>query len=148
MKGENKMDHVVYLDAEVKELDNLLSGKKTMIIRGAAGRKVPYGQVKKGDVLYFINNNAEGIIKARAQVSYVINSDKMDRDTSIKLVKTNQNKIQLTEKQFKRWAGKRYIVLIEIKNIEEITPFRFNRDDFKNRMDDWLPVEKIEIVKK
>lgn len=142
------MDHVVYLDAEAKELDNLLSGKKTMIIRGAAGRKVPYGQVKKGDVLYFINNNAEGIIKARAQVSYVINSDKMDKDTSIKLVKNNQNKIQLTEKQFERWAGKRYIVLIEIKNIEEITPFRFNRDDFKNRMDDWLTVEKIEIVKK
>ena len=148
MKGENKMDHVVYLDAEAKELDNLLSGKKTMIIRGAAGRKVPYRQVKKGDILYFINNNAEGMIKAKAQVSCVINSDKMDKDTSIKLVKNNQNKLQLTEKQFKRWAGKRYIILIEIKNIEEITPFQFNRDDFKNRMDDWLPVEKIEIVKK
>ena len=142
------MDHVVYLDAEAKELDNLLSGKKTIIIRGAAGRKLPYGQVKKGDILYFINNNAEGMIKARAQVSCVINSDKMDKDTSIRLVKNNQNKIQLTEKQFKRWAGKRYIVLIEIKNIEEITPFRFNRNDFKNTMDDWLPVEKIEIVKK
>jgi hypothetical protein len=148
MKGENKMDHVVYLDAEAKELDNLLSGKKTMIIRGAAGRKVPYRQVKKGDILYFINNNAEGMIKAKAQVSCVINSDKTDKDTSIKLVKNNQNKLQLTEKQFKRWAGKRYIILIEIKNIEEITPFQFNRDDFKNRMDDWLPVEKIEIVKK
>ena len=91
MKGENKMDHVVYLDAEAKELDNLLSGKKTMIIRVAAGRKVPYGQVKKGDMLYFINNNTEGMIKARAQVSCVINSDKMDKDTSIKLVENNNN---------------------------------------------------------
>ncbi len=32
------MDYVVYLDAKAGELDNLLSGKKTMIIRGAAGR--------------------------------------------------------------------------------------------------------------
>jgi hypothetical protein len=56
--------------------------------------------------------------------------------------------LRLSLGQHKRWAGKRYIVLIEIKNIEEITPFQFNRDDFKNRMDDWLPVEKIEIVKK
>ena len=142
------MDHVVYLDAKANELDNLLSGKKSMIIRGAAGRKVPYGQVKEDDRLYFINNNAEGMIIARAQVSHVVNSEKMDKNTSIKLVKNNQNKLQLTENQFKRWAGKRYIVLIEIKNIKKITPFLFNRDDFKNKMDDWLPVEKIEIVKK
>ena len=35
------MDHVVYLDAKEKELDKLLSGEKSMIIRGAAGRKLP-----------------------------------------------------------------------------------------------------------
>ena len=142
------MNHVVYLDAKANEFDNLLSGKKSMIIRGAAGRKIPYGQVREGDRLYFIKNNAEGMIIARAQVSHVVNSEKMDKNTSIELVKNNQNKFQLTENQFKRWVGKRYIVLIEIKNIEEITPFQFNRDDFKNRMDDWLPVEKIEIVKR
>ena len=32
------MDYVVYLDVKAGELDNLLSGKKTMTIRGAAGR--------------------------------------------------------------------------------------------------------------
>jgi len=34
------MNHVVYLDAKSNELENLLSGKKSMIIRGATGRKV------------------------------------------------------------------------------------------------------------
>lgn len=63
MKEEIKMDHVVYLDAKANEFDNLLSGKKSMIIRGAAGRKVPYGQVEEGDRLYFIKNNAEGMIR-------------------------------------------------------------------------------------
>mgnify|MGYP001133558324 CR=1 FL=1 len=43
---------------------------------------------------------------------------------------------------------KRYIVLIEIKNIKKIQYFPFNRDIFKNMMDDWLPVENIETVKK
>ena len=51
------MDHVVYLDAKAKEVENLLSGDKTMIIRGAAGRKMPYGRVSSGDVLYFIQDN-------------------------------------------------------------------------------------------
>ena len=142
------MNHVVYLDAKANEMEKLLTGQKTMIIRGAAGRKVPYGQVNNEDILYFINNNAEGMIKAKAEVASVINSEKMDKDTSIKLIKKYQDNLQLSEMQFQRWAGKRYIVLIEVKNIEEVTPFQFNRDDFKNSMDDWLVFERIENIKK
>ena len=142
------MNHVVYLDAKANEMEKLLAGKKSMIIRGATGRKIPYGQVNKEDILYFINNNAEGMIKAKAEVASVMNSEKMDKDTSIKLIKKYEGNLQLSEKQFQRWAGKRYIVLIEVKNIEEVTPFQFNRDDFKNRMDDWLVFERIEDIKK
>ena len=142
------MNHVVYLDAKADEMGKITTGQKTMIIRGAAGRKVPYGQVKKEDILYFINNNAEGVIKAKAEVSSVLNYEKMDKDTSINLIKKYKENLKLSEKQFQRWAGKRYIVLIEVKNIEEITPFQFNRDNFKNRMDDWLLFERIEDIKK
>jgi hypothetical protein len=73
--NEVPLDHVVYLDTRSKELDRLLSGQKTMIIRGAAGRKLPHGRVNKGDVLYFINNNAEGTIHARALVTAAIHSE-------------------------------------------------------------------------
>ena len=58
------MDHIVYLDVESDELWELLSGDKTMIIRGVAGRKVPYGCVGIGDDLYFVNNNGEGLVRA------------------------------------------------------------------------------------
>ena len=47
------MDHIVYVDAKSKELGSILDGFKTMIIRGAAGRKLPHGRVSEGDVLYF-----------------------------------------------------------------------------------------------
>lgn len=103
------MDHVVYLDAKSNELENLLSGKKSMIIRGATGRKVPYGKVNVGDILYFINNNAEGEIKAKGVVSSVFNSEKMTKDESIALVKKHQDKLKLTAKQFQKWAGKKDI---------------------------------------
>jgi len=141
------MDHIVYLDAKANELENLIIGKKTMIIRGATGRKLPYGRVKIKDILYFINNNAEGLVKAKAEVSNVFNSEKMDKEESIKLVKDNQDKLQLTDKQFQKWAGKRYIVLIEVNNVEAIKPFEIDKSNYGN-MDDWLPVEKIETVKK
>ena len=140
------MDHVVYLDAKSNELEKLLDGSKTMIIRGATGRKLPHGRVIKGDVLYLINNNAEGEVKIKAIVSDVFNSEKMTEEQSISLVKKNQNKLNLTEKQFQKWAGKRYIVLVEVKEIKKIKPFKIDKSNYGN-MDDWLPVEKIETVK-
>ena len=140
------MDHVVYLDAQAKELENLLSGSKTMIIRGATGRKLPYGRVDAGDVLYFINNNAEGMVRATAKVKRAFHSEKMTEEESQSLVKRNQPKLRLTEKQVKRWAGKRYIVLIEVGDVKEIPAFAINRSNYGN-MDDWLLVEKIEAVR-
>ena len=140
------MDHVVYLDAKAKELEILLSGKKTMIVRGATGRKLPYGRVSSGDVLYFINNNAEGVVKAKAKAKRVINSDRMSKEESVALVEGYQDKLQLTVKQFKRWAGKRYIVLIEMEEVGQLAPFPIDKSEYGN-MDDWLPVEDIESVR-
>ena len=139
------MDHVVYLDAQAKELENLLSGSKTMIIRGATGRKLPHGRVDAGDMLYFINNNAEGKVRARAKVKSAFHSNKMTEDESHALVKKNQPKLSLTEKQIKRWAGKRYIVLIEVADVKKIPPFAIDKSKYGN-MDDWLLVKQIESV--
>lgn len=140
------MDHVVYTDAKEKELESLIAGTKTMIIRGAAGRKLPHGRVNIGDTLYFINNDGEGKVRAKGDVTDVYNSDKMTGEESVALVEKNQDKLKLTEKQFKRWAGKRYIVLIQVENVEVVEPFGIDKSNYGN-MDDWLPVAKIDHVK-
>ena len=141
------MDHVVYLDANAKELELLLSKKKTMIIRGATGRKLPYGRVHQDDVLYFINNNAEGLVRASAKVKSVHNSDKLSEEESAQIVDRYQDKLQLTKKQYDRWAGKRFLVLIEISEVKKVEPFKIDKSNYGN-MDDWLPVEQIERVRK
>lgn len=140
------MHHVVYVDAKANELANLLSGRKTMIIRGAAGRKMPHGRVFENDVLFLIENDGSGLVKARGKVSSVYHSEKMTKEQSSALVQENQDKLQLTEAQFKRWVGKRYLVLIEIADVKEVEPFRIDRSAYGN-MDDWLPVEDIESVR-
>ena len=139
------MDHVVYLAAKAKELDLLIGGEKSMIIRGATGREMPYGRLEPGDVLYFININAEGVIRAKASVTSVFNSEKMTKEESTQLVESNQSKLQFTPHQFKRWAGKRYIVLIKVGQFEEIDPFEIDKSNYGN-MDDWLPVNQINRV--
>ena len=139
------MDHVVYVDAKAEELSRLLAGEKTMLIRGAAGRKLPHGRVDPDDMLYLIENDGSGLVKAKARVKSAFSSEKMSKGESIALVQENQPKLQLTPAQTKRWAGKRYLVLIEVDQVEEIEAFPIDKSDYGN-MDDWLPVEDIEDV--
>ena len=140
------MDNIVYLDYKAKELDNLISGEKTMIIRGATGRKLPYGRVFKGDMLYFIENKGDGLVKAKANVKDVFNSEQLTKKESEELVKQNQNKLLLDSGLIKRFSGKRYIVLITIESFQKLDPFKIDRSEYGN-MDDWLPVEDINKLK-
>jgi hypothetical protein len=140
------MDHVVYVDAVAKELEKLQEGTKTMILRGAAGRKLPYGRVNLGDTLYFIRNNGEGTVQAKAQVKSVINSDKLSPDESNQLMDDHRDCLQFTNKQKERWGGKRYLVLVEVEGVTVVEPFAIDRSQYFN-MDDWLPVDRIESVR-
>jgi hypothetical protein len=140
------MDNIVYLDYKAKELDNLISGEKTMIIRGATGRKLPYGRVFKGDILYFIENKGDGLVKAKAKVKDVFNSELLTKTESEELVKQNQTRLLLDSGLVKRFSGKRYIVLITIESFQVLDPFKIDRSGYNN-MDDWLPVGDINKVK-
>jgi len=141
------MDHVVYLDLKANELEKLMSGQKSMIVRGATGRKLPYGRVSVKDQLFFIQNNGDGLVRARAVVSAVINSEKLSEEQSRALLEGHQSKLCLTPEQFKRWVAKRYLVLIEVIEFLTLEPFTIDRSDYGN-MDDWLPVGNIMSVKK
>ena len=141
------MDHVVYVDTNARELEKLLNGEKTMIIRGATGRKLPYGRVQPNDRLFFIQNKDNGMVRAHAVVSEVFNSEKLTEEQSAELLQTNQSTLQLTSEQVKRWAGKRYLVLIKVGEVRSIQPFAIDRSAYGN-MDDWLPVGMIENIKK
>lgn len=138
------MEHLVYCDKKAKVLDKILSGTKTMIIRGAAGRKFPHSRVFAGETLYFITNDGSGIIKARAEVKNAFSSEKMTEEESKAVVADNMYKLNLTDDQLNRWSGKKYLVLVEIENVSVIEP-PLQLDHQKN-MDDWLIVEKIEDI--
>lgn len=140
------MDHVVYVDAKEKELKKLLSGSKRIIIRGATGRKLPHGRVQTGDRLFFIENDGSGLVQAQAEVASAFSSEKLSEAESQKMVEDNQARLQLSAAQIKRWAGKRYLVLVEVCAVQTVTPFNIDRSEYGN-MDDWLPVGEIERVR-
>jgi len=140
------MDHVVYLDYKAKELSNLSCGKKTMIARGAMGRKIPYKKVSKKDFLYFVENKGDLLVKAKAKVDDVMFSDKLSREDSFALLDKYQSKLMLNTALKKRFAGKRYITLITLSDFSTLEhPFEIDKSEYSN-MDDWLIVKKIDTV--
>lgn len=140
------MDHIVYLDYKAKELSNLSLGKKSMIIRGAMGRKIPYERVFKDDTLYFVENKGDLLVKAKATVHDVYFSDKLSREDSFTLIDKYQNKLMLNTALKKRFAGKRYLTLISLKDFSMIEhPFQIDKSEYSS-MDDWLIIKEINTV--
>ncbi len=139
------MDHVVYLDAKVKELENLICGNKSMIIRAAMCKKLPYGKVNEGDILYFVNSNSKSEVKARGKVSSVLNFEELSVEESFKTIINHQDKLQLPDKQFDKLAGKSYLMLIGLNEISTVSPFHLNNENF-SISDDWISVGNIESV--
>ncbi|HFL3545252.1 TPA: hypothetical protein ACG3PB_001757 [Clostridioides difficile] len=139
------MVHLVYCDNAGKKgekvLDKILAGTKTMVIRGAAGRKIPHSRVFEDELLYFMEKGTAKI-SAKATVKKVENYVKLTADEISKILNENQPKLNLSEKQKVRWH-KKCLCLVEFENVEEITPLDF---DHQGNMDDWLIVEKIEDV--
>ena len=139
------MVHLVYCDNAGKSgervLDKILRGEKTMIVRGAAGRKIPHSRVFEGETLYFIEKGSS-VITAMAEVVGVENYVKLSEEEISETLSGNQLKLQLTEKQLARWH-KKCLCLVEFANVRKIEPLEFDR---QGNMDDWLIIEKIEDV--
>lgn len=112
-----------------------------MIIRGAAGRKIPHSRVFKGETLYFMEKGTKKIT-AKAVVTEVQNFVKLSEEEITKTIERNNAKLLLTDKQKERWH-KKCLCLIEFNNVEAISPLDF---DHQGNMDDWLIIDKIEDV--
>ena len=135
------MVHLVYCDDKEKVLEKILNGSKTMIIRAAAGRKIPHSRVFEGEKLYFMKKGT-GKITAMATVKSVQNYIKLTEEEISSTLENNQPQLNLSKKQQERWH-KKCMCLVAFTDVKEIDPLAF---DHQGNMDDWLIIEKIEDV--
>jgi len=68
----------------------------------------------------------------------------MTAEESVAFIKTYEKNLNLSKEQYDRWAGKKFLAVYEISELEEITPFKYNRE--KN-MDDWIITDDINKIK-
>ena len=141
---EGVAEHLVYLNKEGKELQKLLAGEKNAIIRGAAGRKSPLGgRAKVGDRVYFVETGGDLLVTHRGMIENVIETEKMTPEESQQFVEQHQSELNLSKKQMERWAGKKFLAIYRIAELEAIEPFTYQRG--KN-MDDWVITSSIEEI--
>lgn len=145
MRGD-RMVHLVYCDNTGKKgeriIGKILDGSKTMVVRGAAGRKIPHSRVLEGERLYFMEKGTASVT-ASATVVSVQNYVRLTEDEINAVLAENNEKLRLTEKQLERWH-KKCLCLVEFNSAERIEPsLAFEKQP---NMDDWLILEKIEDV--
>ena len=142
---EGKAEHLVYLNSKAKELEKLLKKEKTMIMRGAAGKKSPLGgRAKADDIIYFVETGGDMVVTHKGIISKVVESEKMTLEESSAFIKKYEKELNLSKDQYDRWNGKKFLAVYEISCLEEIKPFKYDRE--KN-MDDWIITDDINKIK-
>lgn len=140
------MVHLVYCDNTGKKgdrtLDKIMSGRKTMVVRSAGGRKIPHSRVFAGETLYLMEKGSLKV-SATATVTDVRNYSKLTQDEINAVFDDNADALALTEKQRERW-NKKCMCLVAFSDVKAIEPaLEFEK---QSNMDDWLIIDKIEDV--
>jgi ABC-type Fe3+/spermidine/putrescine transport system ATPase subunit len=116
-----------------------------MVIRGANGRKCPLGgRAKVNDIAYFVETGGDMLVTHKGVISQIVESEKMTEEESHAFIKKYEKELNLSKEQYKRWAGKKYLAVYKISNIEKIEEFKYKRE--KN-MDDWVITDDINKIR-
>jgi hypothetical protein len=120
------MDHVVYVSRSLKELDRLVTGNRTMLVRGSIAKKTPYGKVRTGDRLFFATgNSSRNVVKAAAAAGGVYDSPRLAGIEPECLLAEHAGELQLSDVEMAKWSVKKFLTLIELKDL-------FDRDDLRH----------------
>jgi len=139
------MDHIVFVTRSSLELKELLAGERCMIVRGSLGKRVPYGRVNAGDMLFFTIGNGRNVVKATAMVSDVIDTAKLTPEENTSIIASHRKKLQLSNDEMTKLSGKKYLSLIKISDVNHVVPFTVAAYG-SGESDDWMVVDNIDDI--
>jgi hypothetical protein len=114
------MNHLVLLDARAGELEKILSGVKTMLVKEFDPAQTSTLFVNPGDSLYFLRDQDDCAVRVKATVVRILSITQHEEDLAHTL-KEMQPRLQLTEEQFNFWAEKSAMQLVEFESAQKIS---------------------------
>ena len=134
------MNHLVFLDTRAGELERILSGVKTMLVKAFDPAQTTTYPVRPGDSLYFLRNNDERALRVQATVTRVLFlTNNSDQDLSHTL-KESQPRLHLTEEQYNTWSARKQVLLIEFESAHKIGAIHIAPQKITDRSD-WIAFE-------
>ncbi len=109
------MNHLVFLDPQAGELEKILSGIKTMVLKEFDPPQSTPVPVSPGDSLYFLRNKDGFAVQVKATVVRVLTFTKNPDEDLSHIIKEMQPKLQLTEEQYNYWSAKKQVLLVEFE---------------------------------
>ena len=111
------MNHLVFLDTRAGELEKILSGVKSMVVKEFDPAAHP---MKPGDSLYFLRDNDDCALRVKATVLRVLSFTNSTEEDLCHTLKELQPRLQLTEAQYNTWAVKKQVQLVEFNCAHKI----------------------------
>jgi hypothetical protein len=141
----NSMNHLVFLDTQASELEKILSGIKSMVVKGFDPAHSAAHPVSPGDTLYFLRDRDECALRVKATVTRVLFlTNNSDEDLSHTL-KEMQPRLQLTEDQYNYWSAKQKILLVEFESAHKIGVIHVAPNKIADRSD-WIAFEEFSFI--
>ena len=138
------MNHLVFLDKRAGELEKILSGLKTMLIREFDPAQTTAHPVSPGDSLYFLRNKDDCAVRVKAAVTRVLSlTNNSDQDLSHTL-KEMQPRLQLTEDQYAYWSARGQLMLVEFGAAHKIGVIHIAAHKIAHRSD-WMALEEFSL---
>jgi hypothetical protein len=139
------MNHLVVLDAQAGELEKILSGVKTMLVKELDAAHSAACPVSLGDSLYFLRNKDECTLRGKATVvRALLITNRSDDELSLTL-KAMQPRLQLTEDQYNFWSVKEQALLVQFDAAHKIDVIQVALNEIPDRPD-WIAFEAFSLV--
>jgi hypothetical protein len=135
----------VTLDSRAGELEKILSGVKTMLVREFDPTQTTAQPVSPGDSLYFLRNKEECALRGKATVVRVLFFTSNSGEDLSQPLKENQPRLQLTEDQYNYWSTKKGIVLVEFETAHKIDVIHVEPKKIMDRSE-WIAFEAFSLV--
>lgn len=139
------MNYLVFLNAGAGELEKILSGVKSMVIKEIEPRQSAAQPIMPGDSLFFLRNEGACDLRVKATVACILSvTDGLDDELS-HFLKEMQPRLQLTEEQYNYWSAKKQVLLIEFEDAQKIDLIHLAPEKVADRSD-WIAFEEFCLI--
>lgn len=142
------MEHLAIMKKSWNLTKKILEGKKVIESRWYKTKYPPFDRISVGDVVYFKDSGEP--VKIRAEVSDVKQFSELT-PAKVRQILDEYGERDGIDRQksnefFQMFKGKKYCVLIFLKNPKVIEPFKINKKGYGS-MSSWICINKIDDIK-